>query len=58
MSPFVRLALALDRFRSSAIELAGLVLVWAGIDQMYTPASLVFAGAALVFIAQGLERRK
>lgn len=56
MSPFVRLALALERFRSSAIELTGLVLVWAGIDQIYAPAALVFAGAALVFIAQGLER--
>lgn len=56
MRPLVRLALALGRFRSSVMELAGLALVGAGVEQIYPPAALVFAGAALIFIAQGMER--
>jgi hypothetical protein len=42
--------------RAVALELAGALLVIAGLHQVYEPAALVFAGAALVFIAQGMER--
>jgi len=42
--------------RAVALELAGALLVIAGLHQVYEPAALVFAGAALIFIAQGLER--
>jgi hypothetical protein len=34
----------------------GLALVTVGIGQVSEPAALIFAGAALAFIAQGLER--
>lgn len=44
--------------RALAVEGAGLALATAGLHQMYEPAAFVFAGAALVFIAQGLERRE
>lgn len=36
----------------------GLALVTVGIGQVYEPAALVFAGAALVFVAQGMEPRE
>lgn len=42
--------------RPLAVEGAGLALVTAGLHQMYEPAAFIFAGTALVFIAQGLER--
>lgn len=42
--------------RALAVEGAGLTLVTAGLYQMYEPAAFVFAGVALVFIAQGVER--
>jgi hypothetical protein len=42
--------------RALAVEGAGLTLVTAGLYQMYEPAAFVFAGAAVVFIAQGMER--
>ena len=38
------------------MEAAGLLLMASGIDAMSTPAALIFVGAALVFIAQGVER--
>jgi hypothetical protein len=41
--------------RALAVEGAGLTLVATGLQQMYEPAAFVFAGVALVFIAQGLE---
>lgn len=41
---------------AGVLEVAGGLLVSAGLYQVYVPAALVFAGAALVFIAQGLER--
>lgn len=41
--------------RALAVEGAGLTLVATGLHQMYEPAAFVFAGVALVFIAQGLE---
>lgn len=44
--------------RALAVEGAGFVLVTAGLHQMYEPVAFVFAGVALVFIAQGLERRQ
>lgn len=37
-------------------EVIGFALIAAGIDQIYRPAALIFAGAALVFIAQGMGR--
>jgi len=58
MSLLTRLASLLARFRSSAPEVAGLILVAAGVEQIYPPAALVFAGAALIFIAQGMERHE
>lgn len=39
----------------TAAELAGLSLATAGLHQVYPPAALIFAGAALVFVAQGME---
>ena len=42
----------------TAAELAGLSIVTAGLHQVYAPAGLIFAGAALVFIAQGMERHE
>jgi len=42
--------------RPAALELAGGLLVAGGLYQIYEPAAFVFAGAALVFIAQGMER--
>jgi hypothetical protein len=58
MSHLARLVATLGRFRSSAIELAGLVLVACGVEQIYPPAAFVLAGAALVFFAQGMERHE
>lgn len=39
-----------------AAETLGFGLAAIGLYQVYPPAALIFAGAALVFIAQGLER--
>ncbi len=44
--------------RALAVEGAGLALVTTGLHQIFEPAAFVFAGAALVFIAQGMERRQ
>ena len=44
--------------RPAALELAGGLLVTSGLYQVYEPAAFVFAGAALVFVAQGMERRE
>jgi len=38
------------------MEVVGLSLVTAGVHEAYPPAAFVFAGAALVFLAQGMER--
>ncbi len=40
------------------LELAGALLVIAGLHQVYEPAARVFAGAALVFVADGMEPRE
>lgn len=40
----------------AALELAGALLVIAGLFQIYEPAAFIFTGAAIVFIAQGMER--
>lgn len=40
---------------SMAVELLGLGLVCVGIVQVSEPAAMIFAGGALVFIAQGME---
>lgn len=36
-------------------EVTGFALVTAGLHQVYEPAAFVFAGAALIFLAQGME---
>lgn len=51
-----RLLLDVVSHRSSALELAGVGLIAVGVSDIYLPAGIVFAGAALVFIAQGMER--
>ncbi|MBI2764847.1 MAG: hypothetical protein HYX53_02920 [Chloroflexi bacterium] len=50
-----RLFLPVAAHRSNAVELAGLVLIAIGVGDIYLPAGLVFVGAALVFVAQGME---
>lgn len=42
--------------RPAALELAGGLLVTGGLYQIYEPAAFVFAGTALVLIAQAVER--
>lgn len=44
--------------RPLPFEIAGLGLIATGIWQVSEPAAFVVAGAALVLIAQGLERRQ
>lgn len=44
--------------RSLFLETAGLALIAVGIGQIYGPAGMVFGGACLVFLAQGMERRE
>lgn len=44
--------------RSNLLEVAGLSLLTVGVHQVSEPAAFIFAGAALVLIAQGLERRE
>lgn len=52
----VRLIRALIRAQGTLVEVAGCAFMAAGVHEIYPPAALIFAGAALVFIAQGLER--
>lgn len=42
--------------RSTVFEVLGLSLLAVGLHEVYPPAALIFAGAALIFIAQGMER--
>lgn len=42
--------------RPAVAEVIGLALIGAGLHRVYEPAALIFAGAALVFVAQGMER--
>lgn len=44
--------------RSTAVEFFGLSLITSGLHEIYAPAALLFAGAALVLIAQGMERHE
>jgi hypothetical protein len=44
--------------RALAVELAGLTFVAVGLYEIYQPAAVIFAGSALVFIAQGLEPKR
>lgn len=39
-------------------ETAGFAVIAAGLREIYPPAALIFAGAALVFLAQGMGRRE
>lgn len=58
---FGRMALPnprIARFAAAALEVVGFSGVAVGVHQVYPPAALIFAGAALVFIAQGTERRE
>lgn len=41
--------------RALAAETGGLTLIIVGLHQIYEPAALVFAGAALALIAQGMD---
>ena len=36
------------------VELTGAAFAASGVNEIYPPAALIFAGAALVFIAQGM----
>ncbi|GAB4333636.1 MAG: hypothetical protein Kow0010_20240 [Dehalococcoidia bacterium] len=40
------------------LEVCGIALVTTGLNEVYEPAALVFIGAVLVFVAQGMERRE
>jgi len=54
-----RLARLICRVRrppATLLEVVGLALVAIGLHEVYVPASLIFTGAAVVFVAQGLER--
>jgi hypothetical protein len=51
----VRLIRALTRARGTLVEVAGCASMAVGVHEIYPPAALIFAGAALVFIAQGME---
>lgn len=42
--------------RPTSLEATGIGLVTGGIHELCQPASFILAGAALVFVAQGLER--
>jgi len=46
------------RFAAAALEVVGFSGVAVGIHQVYPPAALIFAGATLVLIAQGMERHE
>lgn len=56
MDGLMRLVTAAVSHRASLIELAGMGLATTGIHEVYPPAALVFVGAALACIAQGMER--
>lgn len=56
MGSFRRLARATYSARPKLMEVVGLSLVTAGVHEAYPPAAFIFAGVALVFIAQGMER--
>jgi|GEM_PF-5362262 len=55
---FTRLVYRVRRAPASLLEVVGLALVAIGLNEVYVPASVIFTGAALLFIAQGLERGK
>lgn len=46
----------LDTTVTLAAETVGFGLVTVGLHQVYEPAAFIFAGAALVVLAQGMER--
>lgn len=56
MRRFLRVLLRSRPSAASTLEASGLGLTALGINELSTPAALIFAGAALVFIAQGMER--
>ncbi len=43
------------RVRVDLIEIGGYVTVAAGIGLVYVPAAVIFAGAALIFLTQGVD---
>lgn len=56
MCRFARLVCRVRRPPAPLLEVVGLALVAIGLHEVYEPAALIFAGAALVFVAQGMER--
>jgi hypothetical protein len=48
----------LTDLQSVFLETVGLALITLGIGQIHGPAALVFAGACLVFIAQGMDQEE
>ena len=58
MRRLARQVCSIQRPPALLLEKAGLGLVAFGLNQVYVPASLIFAGAALVFIAKGMERHE
>ena len=53
-----RLAYRVRRLPAWLLEIVGLALVAMGLYEVYVPASLIFTGAALVVVAQGMERHE
>lgn len=51
----VRLHRICKRARGTLLELPGVALVSAGRHRVHPPAAIIIAGAALAFMAQGLE---
>lgn len=55
---FARLVCRVRRPPAPFLEVVGLALVAIGLHGVYVPASFIFTGAAVVFVAQGMERRE
>lgn len=55
---FARLVDRVRRAPASLLEVVGLALVAIGLHELNVPASLVFTGAALIVVAQGMERHE
>ena len=55
---FARLVCRVRRLPAWLLEVVGLALVAMGLHEVYVPASFIFTGAALVVVAQGMERHE
>lgn len=58
MGPLLRILSHALHFRVVAVEVVGLTLIAIGLEQLYPPAAFIITGAAVVFIAQGMERHE